>query len=458
LIAAHVTTSSIAVTKKIVKFITIFAALVRSAYNSIESGLVYHTQKEYPIQFMASNIVTMEERVLGLQGYDWRKEPVGLYLHIPFCESKCIYCDFNSYAHMEDRYEPFVHALCADIKRGVSWDLDGASECGGAQISTIFFGGGTPSVLSPTQITAILDAARDRYDINPYAEISMEANPGTISLENFEGYLRAGINRLSMGTQVLDDAMLKKLGRIHTAEGALESYRLARQAGFTNVNLDFIYGLPGQDVAHLAGVLDRLLSLPSLPDHLSFYSLIVEEHTPLYVGVMRGLIEVPGEDEVADMYELICERVARAGYAQYEISNWSLGKPCAHNLIYWHDQRYLAFGPGASGYWDRTRYTTVLGPADYIERVAAGRSVIADKEEVPTHEEMNEFMMLGLRLNSGISRAEFLRRFALPIEAVFKSELDDLHRTGLLESVGEWVRLTSRGRLLGNEAFARFVG
>jgi oxygen-independent coproporphyrinogen-3 oxidase len=389
--------------------------------------------------------------------YDWRKEQVGLYLHVPFCESKCIYCDFNSYARMEDKYGPFVEAICADIRRGVSWDLEGAVDCNGAEVSTIFFGGGTPSVLQPAQIDAILRAAHDRYFIKPDAEISMEANPGTISLENFEGYLRAGVNRLSMGVQVLDDVMLKKLGRIHSTEGALESYRMARQAGFDNVNLDFIFGLPGQDIAHLDSMLDRLLSLSSLPDHLSFYSLIVEEHTPLYVGVMRGLIEVPGEDEVADMYELICERLVRAGYEQYEISNWTLGKPCAHNLVYWHDERYLAFGPGASGYWDHTRYTTVLGPADYIERIVQGKSVIADRDEISVTEEMNEFMMLGLRLNAGVSRDDFSKRFGIPMDSFFALELDDLHRSGLLESVDGHVRLTTRGRLLGNEAFARFV-
>lgn len=389
--------------------------------------------------------------------YDWRAEPVGLYLHVPFCESKCIYCDFNSYAHMEDKYGPFVDAICADIRRGVSWDLRGAVDCEGAEVSTVFFGGGTPSVLSPTQIDAILRAAHGRYAIEAGAEISMEANPGTISLKNFEGYIRAGVNRLSMGVQALDDVMLKKLGRIHTTDGALESYRLAREAGFTNINLDFIFGLPGQDVAHLDRMLDRLLSLPSLPDHLSFYSLIVEEHTPLYVGVMRGLIKVPEEDEVADMYELICERLAPAGYEQYEISNWSLGKLCAHNLVYWHDERYLSFGPGASGYWDSTRYTTVLGPADYIARVAEGQSVLAEREQVSAHDEMNEFMMLGLRLNKGVSREEFSRRFGATMEAIFRAELAELHRTGLLESHDEWVRLTTRGRLLGNEAFACFV-
>jgi len=359
---------------------------------------------------------------------------------------------------MEDKYAPFVEALCLDIERGVSWDLGGTEDCAGADVSTVFFGGGTPSVLQPEQIAAILSAARDRYHIAANAEISMEANPGTITLDKFRGYFRAGVNRLSMGVQVLDNVMLKKLGRIHNTEGALESYRLAREAGFKNINLDFIFGLPGQDTEHLDRMLDHLLSLERLPDHLSFYSLIVEEHTPLYVGVMRGLIQVPGEDEVADMYELICKRLPEAGYTQYEISNWSLQKPCAHNLIYWHDQRYLAFGPGASGYWDATRYTTVLGPADYIERVQQGMSVISEREVIDEREEMNEFMMLGLRLNSGVSRAEFSRRFGVPIDSVFGNELDDLHSLGLLESVDDSVRLTERGRLLGNEAFERFVG
>ncbi len=395
--------------------------------------------------------------------YNWRKEPVGLYLHVPFCESKCIYCDFNSYANMEDKYAPFVDALCADIRRGASWDLDGTPDSEQAEIATVFFGGGTPSVLQPAQIGSILQAARGRYCIADHAEITMEANPGTISLGKFEGYLHAGVNRLSMGVQVLDDLMLKKLGRIHTAEGAIESYRLARQAGFDNINLDFIYGLPGQDLAHLDRMLDRLLSLSPLPDHLSCYSLIVEEHTPLYVGVMRGLIKVPGEDEVADMYELIGERLSEAGYTQYEISNWSRGKSCAHNLVYWHDQRYLAFGPGASGYWGDTRYTTVLGPADYITRVGDGNSVIADREGVTPEGEMGEFMMLGLRLNEGVSRSEFYRRFRVELDSVYEAELRDLCAVGLLDLAysanldDDSVRLSSRGRLLGNEVFERFI-
>jgi oxygen-independent coproporphyrinogen-3 oxidase len=399
----------------------------------------------------------VEKRTADHSAYDWHAEPLGLYLHVPFCESKCIYCDFNSYAHMEEKYEPFVEALCRDIERGVAWALPGSPDCEGAPISTLFFGGGTPSVLEPEQIARILEAAKRRYNPAPGAEVTMEANPGTISLEKFRGYLQAGVNRLSMGTQDLDDRMLKKLGRIHTADGALESYRLACEAGFKRINLDFIYGLPGQDLAHLSGTLDQLLAVDPLPEHLSFYSLIVEEHTPLYIGVERGLIEVPGEDEVAEMYELICARLPEAGYRQYEISNWTRGEPCAHNLVYWHDQRYLAFGPGASGYWGDTRYTTVLEPQDYIERVRAGRSVVAEHDRVDEREEMGEFMMLGLRLNEGVSAAEFERRFGLPLETAFGGELARFRGLGLLEEAADHLRLTPQGRLLGNEVFASFV-
>lgn len=395
--------------------------------------------------------------LVGDKPYDWREDPVGLYLHIPFCESKCIYCDFNSYAGMEDKFEPFVRALVRDLQRGVSWDLPSEPACEGAEIATVFIGGGTPSVLKPGQITRILDAVRARYKIKGGAEITMEANPGTITLEKFEGYLAAGVNRLSMGVQVLDDRMLKKLGRIHSSEGALESYRLARQAGFTNINLDFIFGLPGQDLRHLETVLDRLLAITPLPEHLSCYSLIVEENTPLYTGVERGLIAVPQEDAVADMYEMIGARLPRAGFKQYEISNWTLGKPCAHNLVYWHDGRYLAFGPGASGYWGNTRYTTLLGPGDYIKAMREGSSVIADRTHVAPKDEMAEVMILGLRLNEGVSVAYFERRFGRSLLLTYEQEIGEMTGLGLLEIACGNVRLTEHGRLLGNEVFARFI-
>ena len=359
---------------------------------------------------------------------------------------------------MEDQYESFVEAICEDIKRGVSWDLPGTSDCMGTKVNTVFFGGGTPSVLEPTQIAQILAAARSRYNISHDAEVTMEANPGTINLEHFEGYRHAGINRLSMGVQVLDDLMLKKLGRIHTAQGALDSYYWARDAGFENINLDFIYGLPGQDLAHFSGVLDRLLALDPLPEHLSCYTLIVEEHTPLYVGVMRGLITVPDEDAVAEMYELLAHKLTSAGYQQYEISNWSLlGRECSHNLIYWHDQRYLAFGPGASGYWGSTRYTTLLGPREYTAAVTRNRSVLGTRALVGSQEEMGEFMMLGLRLNSGMDLSEFQRRFGVSIDSVYGDDISLLIEQRLVESRDGKLTLSERGRLLGNEVFERFI-
>lgn len=389
--------------------------------------------------------------------YDWRTEPIGLYLHVPFCESKCIYCDFNSYAHMENKFAPFVTAICKDIERGAGNSLLGEEDCKGARIATIFLGGGTPSVLQPEQISRILDAVRQRYDVAVDAEISMEANPGTITLDKFAGYRKAGVNRLSMGVQVLDDPMLKKLGRIHSAEGALESYRLAREAGFDNINLDFIFGLPGQDVKHLNAMLDRLLAVSPLPEHLSCYSLIVEENTPLFTGVARGLIQVPDDDETAEMYELVMSRLPEAGYTQYEISNWTRDRPCLHNLVYWHDQRYLAYGPGASGYWGNTRYKTVLAPADYIKRIRNEESVVDEQYVVSENEEMGEFMMLGLRLNSGISRSEFLRRFGHDIETEFGGKLQRMFSYDLLEQACDYIRLTPRGRMLGNEVFAEFI-
>jgi oxygen-independent coproporphyrinogen-3 oxidase len=252
--------------------------------------------------------------------------------------------------------------------------------------------------------------------------------------------------------------MLKKLGRIHTAQGAIDAYRWARGAGFDNINLDFIYGLPGQNIDHFAGVLDRLLALDPLPEHLSCYTLIVEEHTPLYVGVMRGLITVPDDDRVAEMYEMLAERLTAAGYEQYEISNWSVpGRQCRHNLVYWHDQRYLAFGPGASGYWGTTRYTTILGPREYANAVTRGASVLHSRDQVEQKGEMSEFMMLGLRLNQGVDVSEFSRRFGASIDTIYGQQISTLVEQRLLETTAGRLSLTERGRLLGNEVFERFI-
>jgi oxygen-independent coproporphyrinogen-3 oxidase len=390
-----------------------------------------------------------------------------IYLHIPFCESKCIYCDFNSYAGLDHLFADFVDALCADIARGPEREAlarlapappgaPNSAEVG--RVETIFFGGGTPSVLPPEAIGRILDTVARHYDVGPDAEISMEANPGTITEANFRGYRAAGVNRLSMGVQSFDDAHLKAIGRIHTAAEAVDAYERARRAGFDNINLDFIFGLPGQDLANWDATLRQAATLGT--DHLSCYSLIVEEHTPLWLQVDKGQVVVPDDDAVADMYELCQATLAAVGYTQYEISNWSKpGKECAHNLVYWRGRPYLGFGPGAHGYFGGRRYWTMLSPKKYVAALQAGGSALAGAEWIAPDLAMGEFMMLGLRTTAGIAPSEFAARFGRPFETVYGPLARQLRDWGLLEvePARDVIRLTNRGLLLGNEVFARFL-
>jgi oxygen-independent coproporphyrinogen III oxidase len=390
-----------------------------------------------------------------------------IYLHIPFCESKCVYCDFNSYAGLNDLFGDFVDALCADIARGPEREAlarlapapDGAPEAPPVgPVDTIFFGGGTPSVLPPAAIGRILDTVRRHYAVAPDAEISMEANPGTISEANFRGYRAAGVNRLSMGVQSFNDAQLRAIGRIHTASEAVEAYERARRAGFDNINLDFIMGLPEQDLADWDATLRQAAALGA--DHLSCYSLIVEEHTPLWLRVEQGQVVVPDDDAVADMYERCQATLAAAGYAQYEISNWSrAGKECRHNLVYWRALPYLGFGPGAHGYFGGRRYWTMLSPKKYIAALRAGGSALAGAEWIAPDLAMGEFMMLGLRTTAGIAPSEFAGRFGRPFDEVYGPVAGQLREWGLLEvePARDVVRLSTRGLLLGNEVFARFL-
>src|SRR5579859_94251 len=383
-----------------------------------------------------------------------------IYLHIPFCESKCVYCDFNSYAGLGHLFGDFVDALCADIARGPEHAAlarlapapAAAVPAAVGPIETIFLGGGTPSVLPAAAIGRILDTVARHYGIAPDAEISMEANPGTISEAGFRAYRAEGINRLSMGVQSFDDAQLQAIGRIHTADQAVEAYERARRAGFANVNLDFIFGLPGQDLANWATTLRRAAALGA--DHLSCYSLIVEEHTPLWLRVAQGQVRVPDEDAVADMYELCQATLAEAGYTQYEISNWSRpGQECRHNLVYWRALPYLGFGPGAHGYFGGRRYWTILSPKKYVAALRADGSALAGAQWIAPDLAMGEFMMLGLRTLGGIAPSVFAARFGQPFAAVYGPVAEQLRAWGLLEvePAQDLVRLTNRGLLLGNE-------
>ena len=382
---------------------------------------------------------------------------VSIYVHIPFCRSKCAYCDFNSYAGLEHLFEPYVQALVREI--GLVSELS-------LQAKTIYLGGGTPTVLPLALLEEVLSALGQSFRGTNDVEITIEANPGTVDSDYLAGLLNLGVNRLSLGVQGLDDGLLCLLGRIHTAAEAVESYNLARQAGFANINLDLIYGVPHQTLEQWQSTLREALDLR--PDHLSLYALTLEEHTPLAQRVARGEIPSPDDDLAADMYVLAEEMLAEAGYVHYEISNWAgpipnLQSPisnhqCQHNLTYWHNQPYLGFGAGAHSYFEGRRWHNVLSPMEYIVQLNVGMGSCAHSEDIDRATEMAETMILGLRLvEEGVSFEGFERRFGERLESLYESELRELEQLGLVEVTAEKVRLTPRGRLLGNEVFERFL-
>lgn len=383
---------------------------------------------------------------------------LSLYLHIPFCQRKCPYCDFNTYAGREARYGSYAQALAADIAReGLNRETP--------QVPTVFLGGGTPTVLEPDHLQAIFAALHRGFRLLPGAEVTSEANPGTVDQSRFETLRRLGVNRLSMGVQSFDAGELGFLGRIHDAGEAKAAFGLARQAGFDNINLDFMFGLPGQRPETWSHTLDQAIDLS--PEHLSLYSLIVEPDTPLASWVERGQVAEPDPDLAADLYELACDRLAAAGYEHYEISNWAAGPmqadglpafACRHNLVYWRNQPYLGFGPGAHSSWEGRRWSVGRSVEHYI-RAAVNQTPPHDYEEdIPPALAMGETMMVGLRLlGIGVSRADFRQRFGRDIAKVYPSELATLEQRGLIEVDQECVRLSQQGWLLGNQVFAAFL-
>ncbi len=383
---------------------------------------------------------------------------LSLYLHIPFCQRKCPYCDFNTYAGKEARYAAFAGALAADLEQE-------GERRGRPTAPTVFIGGGTPTVLEPGQLERVFAGIRRGFALLPEAEITSEANPGTVDQGRFEMLRRLGANRLSMGVQSFDEAELGFLGRIHDAAAPAAAVALARSAGFDNVNLDLIYGLPGQRPGTWLATLKRAIDLG--PEHLSLYSLVVEDGTPLAAWVAQGQVAAPDPDLAADLYEMACEQLAAAGYHHYEISNWARGAldteelpafACRHNLVYWRNQSYLGFGPGAHSSAGGRRWSVGRSVEGYIRSVQAGAAAVDFEEEIPALLAMGETMMLGLRLlGAGVSRAGFRARFGVDVADVYPDELAGLQRRGLIEVNDERVRLTPQGWLLGNRVFAEFL-
>ena len=417
-------------------------------------------------------------------GYNIHMQPRHLYIHIPFCQRRCSYCDFNTYANMEDRIEAYVAALCDELRwlGAGGWQLAAA---GGAQSiiapplshgiadtgyltraalrPTIFLGGGTPTVLSLSQMERVLMAANTVVSVAD-AEVTTEANPGTVIDQAYLRGLRTlGINRISFGVQSLHDPLLRVLGRIHTAGEAIETYHQARRAGFERINLDFMFGLPGQTLAQWRHTLDQLLVLDA--DHFSLYSLIVEEDTPLHQQVLKGLVAVPDDDLAGEMYELAMERLAVGGYTQYEISNWAKGagegvlptQASHHNVAYWLNADWLAAGAGAHAHVQPRRWHDILNIDDYIRSMRDHGDALAETTLLSAADLHSETMIMGLRLNAGVGYAHFRDRCGVDMRTVYGPVLDELADVGLLVQDAGGVRLSERGRMLGNQVWLRFL-
>jgi oxygen-independent coproporphyrinogen III oxidase len=381
-------------------------------------------------------------------------QTVSLYLHIPFCHTRCHYCDFNTYAGILPLREPYVRALITEIE--LAGQLAQLADGTPRRSRTIFFGGGTPSLLTVEQITRLLAACHKAFAIDQQAEITLEANPGTLSFEQLVGLRATGINRLSLGSQSFDAELLNTLGRIHTPEEIVQAVSNARAAGFTSINLDFMFGLPGQTMDHWQATLDQALALH--PEHFSLYSLIIEEGTLFHTWTNEGRI-VPGDEDLcADMYEYADERLQAAGYENYEISNWALpGYQSRHNLTYWHNLPYLGMGAGAHSSFGGRRFSNVLDPQAYINLLKKQQRPEAESETIDRVQAMSETAFLALRTAQGLHLPTFEERFAEPFTRFAGERLRIVEEAGLLEQEQDWLRLSKRGRLLGNEVFLRLL-
>ncbi|HVB63384.1 MAG TPA: radical SAM family heme chaperone HemW [Nitrolancea sp.] len=377
--------------------------------------------------------------------------PFGIYLHIPFCGRICPYCDFNRYIHQEHLMPSYVDALIGEM------DLTRAKH-GPLRAETIFFGGGTPSLLEPAQVAQIIDGLRQHFAIDPDAEVTLEANPERLDAAKLVGFRAAGINRISLGVQTQQPHGLRVLGRAHKPEVPERALRQARAAGFDNLSLDFIFGWPGQTLDDWRSDLQTMLEWQ--PEHLSLYSLIVEPGTPYHEAVRTGKLIPVDDDTTADMYEMAIEQLGNAGWQQYEVSNWARepGLESRHNAIYWRNGQYLGLGAGAHGHIDGIRASKLRLPTKYIASVNAGKLPIDFSETIDAPTAMAETMMLGLRLlQDGVSEPAFAERHGHPLREVYGAQISSLEQLNLLHWDGDRLKLTHRGLLLANDVAERFL-
>jgi oxygen-independent coproporphyrinogen-3 oxidase len=379
---------------------------------------------------------------------------LGLYLHIPFCSAICNYCNFNRGlfdAGLKDRY---MGALLTEIRRAGA--AEGIREVGGASADTIYFGGGTPSLLEAGEIDQIIAACRDSFAVAAETEVTLEANPETTTTGRLRAYRSAGVNRLSFGVQSFRNEELKRLGRLHSAERAVDAVRLARNAGYDNVSIDLMMWLPGQDVPQwLASVED---AIRVAPDHLSLYILEVYPHLPLKQEIDRFGWTQESDDGAADMYESAMAMLDTAGYEQYEISNVCRpGLESRHNLKYWTDGDWLGFGPGAHSTWRGTRWRNIASTEDYIQKIVAGLAVTAERRALSWDERLGDALFTGLRLTSGVDIEIMSKRYGIDVWQRFGNRLMPYLDAGILLRRDDRLRLTRTGMLLANEVMSVFV-
>ncbi|HUI31111.1 MAG TPA: radical SAM family heme chaperone HemW [Candidatus Acidoferrales bacterium] len=364
---------------------------------------------------------------------------VGIYIHVPFCEKKCFYCDFYSVEN-QSQQKAFLSSLVKEIKLS-SENLSQRYEA-----DTIFFGGGTPSLLSPAEIGSILETLHKHFDISAEAEFTVECNPGTVTEESLSGYRHLGVNRLSFGVQSFFDDELKFLSRIHDSRQAVEALMLARKCGFENINLDLIYGIPGQSIDRVATNLEKAVALN--PAHISAYNLIVEPGTPLFSSVASGQVKPLDESIEAEMYQLTMSFLEENGYEHYEISNYSRpGFQCRHNLKYWNCEEYLSFGPSAHSFLNKTRWWNVSSLGKYISELSENRLPVSAKEKLTENQLIDEFVMLQLRQGK-IDLKDLDEKFKIRLDPCF---ILDLKKNGYAELSDHKILLTRSGYTVCDE-------
>jgi len=397
-------------------------------------------------------------------------QDLSLYLHVPFCQTKCPYCDFNTYEKIEQLIPNYIASISTDIQ---FW----GATLNHPVTKTIFLGGGTPSYIPNQSLAEVIQSIRSNFQVSENAEITIESNPGDLNSKKLENYLQIGINRLSIGIQSFDDELLTKIGRRHNSEDAISSYKQAINSGFSNISMDLMFGLPGQTKDHWLNTLNKALELN--PTHISLYCLTLEPGTPMESWERNGKIKVPDNDMTADMYSETQSLMLQANYKHYEISNWCKdGYESIHNLTYWQNEPYIGIGPGAHSYLHPLRFWAIKSPREYIKKTSnlpenlttkdffshtlnpeelKDFSTIEETEYISTNMEIIDTVMMGIRLNSGLNFEKFKNRFGISFEEIFGNITTELIDFGLVTKDAYNLKLTDRGRMLCSQVTSKFL-